>query len=328
MADVAETPEIELPTDSKEAVVVEEEKDIDQTNSEDAEEHKNGDEGAPGTEPEPEPEAEAEAEADKSPEHPPLAIIEGKASDSSGEEAVPIDFFTMGMFIIDDIDFIPPTPPVKDILGGAGTYSALGARLFSPPPKSASVGWIVDQGSDFPPSLSTLIDSWSTSALFRHDGLRLTTRGWNGYEGTAEKREKPVTLPGPAENLIRRTQDQSQSQASFASSIPASQLPSSNQLESQDGDEDLASGAAALAIDDTPISSERLTTFRTALGQLLNTNLFEDDAAELDAVVEAVNKKIGNRRDAFDKGEATKALQKMGEANQIMFTEGDLVYKI
>ncbi|KAM5384959.1 hypothetical protein ACJA88_002806 [Fusarium oxysporum] len=116
--------------------------------------------------------------------------------------------------------------------------------------------------------------------------------------------------------------------ASFASSIPASQLPSSNQLESQDGDEDLASGAAALAIDDTPISSERLTTFRTALGQLLNTNLFEDDAAELDAVVEAVNKKIGNRRDAFDKGEATKALQKMGEANQIMFTEGDLVYKI
>ncbi|KAF5539912.1 minichromosome maintenance 3 [Fusarium phyllophilum] len=126
----------------------------------------------------------------------------------------------------------------------------------------------------------------------------------------------------------RRTQDQSQSQASFASSIPASQLPSSNQLESQDGDEDLASGAAALAIDDTPITSERLTTFRTALGQLLNTDLFEDDAAELDAVVEAVNKRIGNRRDAFDKRDATKALQKMGEANQIMFTEGDLVYKI
>ncbi|KAF4342282.1 minichromosome maintenance 3 [Fusarium beomiforme] len=126
----------------------------------------------------------------------------------------------------------------------------------------------------------------------------------------------------------RRAQDQSQSQTSFASSMPASQLPSSNQLESQDGDEDLASGAAALAIDDTPISSQRLTTFRTALGQLLNTDLFEDDSAELEAVVEAVNNKIGNRREAFDKTEATKALQKMGEANQIMFTEGDLVYKI
>ncbi|KAF4971823.1 hypothetical protein FSARC_1426 [Fusarium sarcochroum] len=124
----------------------------------------------------------------------------------------------------------------------------------------------------------------------------------------------------------RRAQDSSQT--SFASSMPASQLPSQTQLESQEGD-DLANGAAGLTIDDTPISSQRLGTFRTALGQLLNTDLFEDDAAELEAVVEAVNGKIGNRDGgAFDKGEATKALQKMGEANQIMFTEGDLVYKI
>ncbi|KAK7394058.1 hypothetical protein QQX98_013158 [Neonectria punicea] len=114
---------------------------------------------------------------------------------SSPEEHVPIDFVTLGMFIIDDIDFIPPTPPVKNILGGAGAYSALGARIFSPPPISSSVGWIVDQGSDFPPSLSTLIDSWSTSALFRHDGLRLTTRGWNGYEGAAEKRAFKYLTP-------------------------------------------------------------------------------------------------------------------------------------
>jgi len=102
MADVAETPEIGLPIDSKEAVVVEEEKDIDQTKSEGADEHKKSDVGASGTEAAPESEAEAEPgpEADNSPKHPPLAIIEGKASDSSGEEAVPIDFVTMGMFII------------------------------------------------------------------------------------------------------------------------------------------------------------------------------------------------------------------------------------
>jgi hypothetical protein len=100
MADVAETPEIGLPIDSKEAVVVEEEKDIDQTKSEDADEHKNGDVGASGPEPAPEPEAKPGPEADNPPKHPPLAIIEGKVSDSSGEEAVPIDFVTMGMFII------------------------------------------------------------------------------------------------------------------------------------------------------------------------------------------------------------------------------------
>ncbi|KAI8632162.1 Ribokinase-like protein [Xylariaceae sp. FL1651] len=93
-----------------------------------------------------------------------------------------IDFVTLGMFIIDDIEYLPPTPPVKDILGGAGTYSALGARLFSPPPHSGSVGWIVDKGSDFPEGLETLIASWGTSVLLRDTPERLTTRGWNGYD--------------------------------------------------------------------------------------------------------------------------------------------------
>jgi sugar/nucleoside kinase (ribokinase family) len=71
---------------------------------------------------------------------------------------------------------------VKDILGGAGTYSALGARLFSPPPRSGSVGWIVDKGSDFPPELEALIALWETSVLLRETPERLTTRGWNGYD--------------------------------------------------------------------------------------------------------------------------------------------------
>ncbi|KAI0447810.1 Ribokinase-like protein [Xylaria telfairii] len=93
-----------------------------------------------------------------------------------------IDFVTLGMFIIDDIEYLAPTPPVKDILGGAGTYSALGARLLSPPPRSGSVGWIVDKGSDFPPDLETLIESWGTSVLLRETPERLTTRGWNGYD--------------------------------------------------------------------------------------------------------------------------------------------------
>ncbi|GJN67220.1 MAK32-like protein [Purpureocillium lilacinum] len=94
----------------------------------------------------------------------------------------------MGMFLIDDIEFKPPTPPVRDILGGAGSYSALGARLFSPPPLTSSVGWIVDQGSDFPPAMSIFIDSWATAAVIRKDPSRLTTRGWNGYGGLADKR--------------------------------------------------------------------------------------------------------------------------------------------
>ncbi|CAJ2512343.1 Uu.00g053580.m01.CDS01 [Anthostomella pinea] len=93
-----------------------------------------------------------------------------------------IDFVTLGMFIIDDIEYLPPTPPVKDILGGAGTYSALGARLFSPPPLSDSVGWIIDKGSDFPPALEDLVSTWQTSVELRDTPDRLTTRGWNGYD--------------------------------------------------------------------------------------------------------------------------------------------------
>lgn len=110
--------------------------------------------------------------------------VEVDADDKTLEEPVEegIDFVTLGMFIIDDIEYLPPTPSVKDVLGGAGTYSALGARLFSPAPKASSVGWIIDQGSDFPESLTTLIDSWETSVLYRSDPDRLTTRGWNGYD--------------------------------------------------------------------------------------------------------------------------------------------------
>ncbi|KAK1071363.1 hypothetical protein LTR74_003493 [Friedmanniomyces endolithicus] len=95
-----------------------------------------------------------------------------------------IDFVTIGMFIIDDI-FPPPSAPnqtpQKDIIGGAGTYSALGARLFSPPPtQSKTIGWIIDAGTDFPAAVHSQIESWQTSALIRPREA-LTTRGWNGY---------------------------------------------------------------------------------------------------------------------------------------------------
>ncbi|KAI1384876.1 Ribokinase-like protein [Hypoxylon trugodes] len=104
-----------------------------------------------------------------------------------------IDFVTLGMFIIDEIEYPPPKPPVKDILGGGGAYSALGARLFSPPPLSNSVGWIIDKGSDFPPALDDLVASWDTSVLMRSTPDRLTTRGWNGYDEHQNRAFKYMT---------------------------------------------------------------------------------------------------------------------------------------
>lgn len=66
-------------------------------------------------------------------------------------------------------------------MGGAGTFSAIGARLFSPPPaQSKSIGWIIDAGTDFPPSLKDLVSSWDTGVLITPRNAP-TTRGWNGY---------------------------------------------------------------------------------------------------------------------------------------------------
>ncbi|VUC33781.1 unnamed protein product [Clonostachys rosea] len=120
---------------------------------------------------------------------------EEKEDEAATSSAPCIDFVTLGMFIIDDIDFAPPKAAVKDILGGAGSYSALGARLFSPPPKSSTVGWVVDKGSDFPASAAGIIDSWGTSVVIREDTERLTTRGWNGYVGTSEQRSFKYMTP-------------------------------------------------------------------------------------------------------------------------------------
>lgn len=141
----------------------------------------------------------------------------------------------------------------------------------------------------------------------------------------------------------------SQSQVSFASSVPASQLQSSSSSQTQrtaqrasssrtraaperesseendedadaDGDE-LATDAAGLSLREPQVTPARLAVFRTALGQLLNTDLFEDDSAELPAVIEAVNSRVSRTAGAggaFSRDEAVAALRKLDEMNKIM----------
>ena len=124
--------------------------------------------------------------------------------------------------------------------------------------------------------------------------------------------------PQSTQKELRRER-QSRSQVSVASSLPASQLRSqSDESEGDGGDKDLARDTADLNID-TPISTQRLNVFRAALGQLLNTELFDDDAASVTNVISAVNVKVGRANGgAFGKEEASKALQSMDSSNQIM----------
>lgn len=94
-------------------------------------------------------------------------------------------FTTFGMFILDDIEWLPASassPPTQhNLIGGAGTYAVLGARLCLDSNTSKMVSWIVDTGSDFPDDVVQTIRQWNTDCHFRHDDTRLTTRAWNGY---------------------------------------------------------------------------------------------------------------------------------------------------
>ncbi|KAI1921277.1 hypothetical protein LOZ12_001206 [Ophidiomyces ophidiicola] len=94
----------------------------------------------------------------------------------------------------DDIEFEAPTPPVTGVIGGAGSYAAVGARMVAGQEHSNTVGWIVDCGSDFPGTIKETILSWNTHCIFREDHSRLTTRGWNGY-GPDEKRDFRYLTP-------------------------------------------------------------------------------------------------------------------------------------
>jgi sugar/nucleoside kinase (ribokinase family) len=83
---------------------------------------------------------------------------------------------------------------LNNIIGGAGTFAALGARVFSPAPTlSKTVTWVVDRGWDFPHYLTDEIKTWNTGAIFRNDRMRCTTRGWNKYHANDIREFKYVT---------------------------------------------------------------------------------------------------------------------------------------
>lgn len=132
-----------------------------------------------------------------------MASTESDSLDSFTMNSPLVSFTTFGMFILDEIHWLshgPTSPPPKyNLVGGAGTYAALGARLvLSDAPAFAKdakeVSWIVDVGSDFPLQVRKTIDSWNTDCIFREDTARLTTRAWNGY-GDQEHRDFRYLTP-------------------------------------------------------------------------------------------------------------------------------------
>ncbi len=98
--------------------------------------------------------------------------------------------------------------------------------------------------------------------------------------------------------------DAASSQFSAASSLPASQL--------LQGESQTQSQSQAPAV-----SADRLRLFQTALGRLVDTPLFANDAADVEPLVGAVNARLGGEP-AFDEAEAELALTALSEQNKIM----------
>lgn len=188
-----------------------------------------------------------------------------------------------------------------------------------------------DSDSDDSPPLTTRAGSSRTPGTAR-TRLLAGRRGGNqsasrtssnnvGDDVPDDEDEDDLYAASPSKTTQRSMQPSmsgalpTQSQTSFASSLPASQIPSQSQSQ-EDGE--LASGTAALSIAPS-ITPARFQVFKTTLGQLLNTPLFEDDSAEVDSIIPAVNSRIGGTAGgAFDRSEAEAALKQMDEANNIM----------
>ena len=112
----------------------------------------------------------------------------------------------MSLPSLDEVDYGTGKAAEKVVMGGAGSYAAIGARLAAGQRFAGLVSWIVDVGSDFPPEFRLTIEAWQTNCIFREDRARLTTRAWNGYSGEDGHRGRtPWTLDLPA-GAVRLTQ--------------------------------------------------------------------------------------------------------------------------
>ena len=106
------------------------------------------------------------------------------------------------------------------------------------------------------------------------------------------------------------------SSLSLASSMPASQLPptqasSSNSAQQQSSQQQ-----------QQPMSQRRLTLFRSILGSLTRTSLFQNDMARVEDVMNAVNHRLEeNEEEEMDERDVRRALAWMSERNELMWME-------
>ncbi|KAL1896451.1 MCM DNA helicase complex subunit [Ceratocystis pirilliformis] len=178
-------------------------------------------------------------------------------------------------------------------------------------------------GDDNPVPLQASVSRTSTGTAASARQTRSAARGASTIPGTHSfpvSQPQPPTLSSfnPGMNF---SEADATSQASFASSIPLSQLQSQWQSQPQsEVSEGLAISAASLTISQPEISPARMETFRRSMGRLLMGPLFSsDDTAQVTDIVTSVNEMLtSNEGGPFDKPEAIQALEKLDALGSIM----------
>lgn len=141
----------------------------------------------------------------------------------------------------------------------------------------------------------------------------------DGLYGVSPRTQRTQASRTSRSSAAARAPTQSDSQMSVASSQPASQLiPSQTQSEGDSQERSADARTLAPADGPAPISDARFRVFRTAMGQLMSTAIFQYDSADVQPLIEAVNARIGGEEESFRQGEATAALGRMAERNEVM----------
>ncbi|KAI9819758.1 MAG: MCM DNA helicase complex subunit [Phylliscum demangeonii] len=165
------------------------------------------------------------------------------------------------------------------------------------------------------------------------DAINLDEAGNDLYSATPRAQRTMARTASPS---ARPPGQSSGSQISFASSQPASQLLRSQTEGHTDESQARSSGPASAVV--PAVSAARLAAFQTAMGQIITTALFDNDTgvAELEPLLQAVNARLPGAGAAagavavapFTRAEGVAALRAMDAQNKIMFSEGNLVYKL
>lgn len=235
-----------------------------------------------------------------------LSEDESSGSDSSGNDS--------------DHD---PAPPTRN-----GNNTQRSSRRAGLRTRASATGTTTVNGSGSHGDQDLSGDDDNDDDLYTASPRTTRTTGGAGADARAgSSSQMSIASSRPASQLLTsQTDNYSQQQQQASSTLLNSSTRQSNRLSQREEDEDEDEeeeeeepSAPAPAPAPPRVSPERVRAFRSVLGTLLNnTDLFQNDAADFESLVDAVNAKM-DRPLRFDAAEARACLEVMQDRNEIMY---------